>query len=51
MMDKVIEILLSPYLLFGIAGIILVGNFLRRNNNFFNVRSIFTQQFSMFRNC
>lgn len=51
MMNKVIEILLSPYLLIGIAGIILIVNFLRRNNNFFDVRPIFRQQFSMFRNC
>ena len=51
MMNKVIEILVSPYLLFSMAGIILVVNFLRRNNNFFDVRSIFTQQFAMFKNC
>ena len=34
--------------MFWIAGIILVLNFLRKNNNFFDVKSIFVEQFKMF---
>lgn len=50
-MAKFIEVITSPYLLFGIAGIVLLFNFLKRNNNFFDFKAIVIQQFAIFKNC
>lgn len=49
---KVLSNIVSyPNILFSLSVLILLLNFIRKNNNFFDVRTVFVQQFEMFKNC
>lgn len=48
--DKIIEFILSPFFLLTLSGIILLLNFARKNNNFFDVRKVFVDQLQIFKN-
>ncbi|WMJ83132.1 hypothetical protein ACS3UN_00035 [Oscillospiraceae bacterium LTW-04] len=47
--DKIIKFILSPCFLLTLSGIILLFNFARKNNNFFDVRKIFSDQLEIFK--
>lgn len=47
--DKIIEFILSPCFLLTLSGIILLLNFARKNNNFFDVRKVFVDQLQIFK--
>lgn len=48
-MKSVIEIVWNPATLFFVAVVILLISALKKNNSFFNVRSIFRDQFALFK--
>jgi hypothetical protein len=50
-MKKLLDILLYPYTWFALSAVILGLNAIRKNNNFFDIRSVFIQQFKLFNNC
>lgn len=47
---KIIQFLLSSKFMFSVAGLILFFNCIKKNNNFFDIRNIFLEQFKMFNN-
>lgn len=50
-MEKFLGYIPHPYIFFVIAGIILVFGATRKNNNFFDSRAVFSQYFSLFKDC
>lgn len=48
--SKIVEFIFSPKFLFIISAMIIFFNFVRKNNNFFDVRGIFKEQFKIFIN-
>jgi hypothetical protein len=50
MLVKLIEYMPSPFILFCISSLILIFNFTRKNNNFFDIRSVFKGHFKIFIN-
>lgn len=50
MVSKIIQFLLSSEFMFSFAGLILFFNCIKKNNNFFDIRNIFLEQFKMFAN-
>lgn len=48
-MKSVIEIIWNPAILFLVAAVILLVNATKKNNSFFNIRSIFRDQFALFK--
>lgn len=49
--DKFYSLHISPALLIVLSGLILFISGIRENNNFFDVRNIFKEQFSLFESC
>lgn len=50
MATKIIQFILSSEFMFSFAGLILFFNCIKKNNNFFDIRNIFVEQFKMFAN-
>ena len=49
MLEKIIEYITMPEILIAIAALIICFNLFRKNNNFFDVRNIFKEQFKIFK--